>query len=191
ACKASEPGAIAAWAAKWIETLVKLTSLTVTPGLPVRIDRWIAQVTQFAQKKLSDPGRASAKCALADAQFVIARSHGFESWPKLVKHIEALVRGNSQASQFEAAADAIVAGDAATLERLLHENPELIRARSTREHRATLLHYISSNGVEGYRQITPKNAVKIAGILLKAGAQVDAEADVYGGGATTLGLVAT
>jgi ankyrin repeat protein len=191
ACKSGEPGAIGAWAAKWIETLVKLTGLTVTPGLPVRIDRWISQLAEFARTRLSGAGRGSGNCSLADAQFVIARSHGFESWPKLAKHVEALARRSFPASQFEAAADAIVAGDAATLERLLRENPELIRARSTREHRATLLHYISANGVEGYRQITPKNAVKIAELLLKAGGEVDAEADVYGGGVTTLGLVAT
>ena len=94
-------------------------------------------------------------------------------------------------SNFEAAADAIVSGDVAALERLLHDDPELVRARSTREHRATLLHYVSANGVEGWRQMTPKNAVEIATLLLDAGAEVDAEADVYGGGATTLGLVAT
>jgi ankyrin repeat protein len=67
----------------------------------------------------------------------------------------------------------------------------LIRARSAREHRCTLLHYVSANGVEGYRQVTPKNAVRIAEILLDAGAAVDAEADMYGGRCTTLGLVAT
>jgi ankyrin repeat protein len=191
ACKSGAPGAIGAWAAKWIETLVRLAGLTITPGVPVRIDRWADQLTEFARSKLSGSGRGSAKCALTDAQFVIARSHGFESWPKFAKHIEALARRSSPASQFEAAADAVIAGDVASLHRLLRENPELIRARSTREHNATLLHYISANGVEGYRQITPKNAVKIAKILLKAGAEVDAEADVYGGGATTLGLVAT
>src|SRR5262249_55131647 len=60
-----------------------------------------------------------------------------------------------------------------------------------REHRSTLLHYVSANGVEGYRQKTPKNIVQIAESLLKAGAEIDAEADVYGGGATTLGLTAT
>jgi ankyrin repeat protein len=70
-------------------------------------------------------------------------------------------------------------------------NPDLVRTRSTREHRATLLHYCSANGVEGYRQKTPKNIVEIAEILLRAGADKNAEADVYGGGATTLGLVAT
>jgi ankyrin repeat protein len=50
---------------------------------------------------------------------------------------------------------------------------------------------VSANGVEGYRQKTPKNVVEITKFLLDAGAEVDAEADVYGGGATTLGLVGT
>jgi ankyrin repeat protein len=53
------------------------------------------------------------------------------------------------------------------------------------------LHYVSANGVESYRQRSPKNALEIARVLLEAGAEVDAEADVYGGGSTTLGLVAT
>jgi ankyrin repeat protein len=53
--------------------------------------------------------------------------------------------------------------------------------------------------VEGYHQKTPKNAPKVAEVLLKAGAEVDADLD-YGpmrkryperSGSTTLGLVAT
>ena len=94
-------------------------------------------------------------------------------------------------SRFEAAADAIVSGDIGTLERLLREEPGLIHARSQREHRATLLHYVSANGVEGYRQKTPQNIVEITQILLRAGAEIDATATVYGGGCTTLGLAAT
>ena len=93
--------------------------------------------------------------------------------------------------EFEVAADAVVEGDAVALVSLLSANPELVRARSARKHRATLLHYVSANGVEDERQKTPGNIVAIAEMLLKAGAAVDAEADVYGGGATTLGLVAT
>jgi ankyrin repeat protein len=130
------------------------------------------------------------RVTLADAQLVIAREHAFESWPKFAKHIEALARENSPVSQFELAADAIVYGDEATLERLLRENPELIRERSTRIHRATLLHYVGANGFEDYRQKTPKNAVEVAEVLLSAGAEVDAVADTYGK-ATALSLVAS
>ncbi len=189
ACKSNEADAIGVWAAKWIDTLVRLAGLTITPQLPAHVETWANQVAEFARRKIA-PSKG-AEPALADAQFVIARSHGFESWPKFAKHLEAITRKGSPVSRFEAAADAIVKGDIATLERLLREEPQLIRARSTREHRATLLHYISANGIEGYRQKTPQNAVEIAELLLRAGAEVDAEADVYGGGATTLGLVAT
>ena len=94
-------------------------------------------------------------------------------------------------ARFEAAADAIVSGDIETLRRLLREEPELIRERSSREHGATLLHYVSANGVEDDRQKTPQNIVEITETLLGAGVEVDATANVYGGGCTTLGLAAT
>ncbi len=132
----------------------------------------------------------NAKVALADAQLVIAREYAFESWPKFAKHIEELARANSSVSRFESAVEAIIAGDVAALKRLLRENPQLIRERSTRVHQSTLLHYVGTNGVEDYRQKTPKNAVAVLKILLKAGAEVDAVANLYGG-TTTLGLVAT
>jgi ankyrin repeat protein len=140
--------------------------------------------------KLSEAEIRNAKFTLADAQLVIAREHGFESWPKFAKHIEARTRANSSVSQFELAADAVVNGDVAALQRLLRENPELIRERSTREHQATLLHYVSANGVEDFRQKTPKNALEVVRILLRAGAEVEAVAECYGG-SKTLDLVAT
>ena len=184
ACKSDDPQVVRAWAARWVESLAKLSSLAITAEMPVRVDRWVDQVDEFARRRMSADG------GLSDAQFVIARAHGFESWPRFAKHLEGLARA-SHVSNFEAAADAIVMGDLAALKRLLKEDAELVRARSNREHRATLLHYVSANGVEGYRQRTPQNIVEIAKLILDAGAEVDAEADVYGGGATTLGLVAT
>jgi ankyrin repeat protein len=101
------------------------------------------------------------------------------------------VRSHSPVAAFEAAADALVNGDLATLEKLLKENPRLTRARSTREHRSTLLHYVSANGIEDFRQKTPKNIVEIARLLLKAGSDANAESDAYGGRSTALGLTAT
>ena len=140
--------------------------------------------------KMSEAEIRNAKFALADAQLVIAREHGFQSWPKFSQHVEARTRANSSVSQFELAADAVVNGDVATLQRLLRENPGLIRERSTREHQATLLHYVSANGVEDFRQKTPKNAPEVARILLRAGAEVEAVAECFGG-SKTLDLVAT
>jgi hypothetical protein len=190
ACKSDDTEAIRKWAADWVQGLVKATSLTVTNHLPVSIPRWIDMVAEFAQRHLS-AGDPAARCSVSGAQYVIARSHGFENWLKFSETLEAVKNPHSAVSQFEAAADAIVTGDIHTLERLLLENPKLARARSAREHRATLLHYVGANGVEGYRQKTPKNIVAIAELLLASGADVNAEADVYGGGATPLALVAT
>src|SRR6185369_3119435 len=151
--------------------------------------RWTEQVESFAQRTLLN--QDGLQCRLADAHLVIARSHGFASWPKFSKHVDELSRRSSLVAKFETAADAICNGDVKTLKRLLAQEPQLIHSRSTREHKATLLHYVSANGVEGYRQKTPRNIVEITKVLLNSGADVNAEADVYGGGATTLGLVAT
>jgi hypothetical protein len=132
----------------------------------------------------------SDEFVLADAQLTIAREHGFESWPKFALHVKELTRLCSPISNFEAAADAIVAGDVVKLTALVTEHSDLVRARSTRTHQATLLHYVGANGVENYRQKSPPNAVGVATFLLKAGAEVDAVAPIYGQD-TALGLVAT
>ena len=188
AFKSGNQKAIGKWAEKWIKALARVYSHHVEPSrLKASIDRTIDRVEEFATRKLG----SQAATRLSDAQFVIASSHGFETWAKFVKHIKSLSNKTSTVARFEAAADAIVTGDLKTLSQLLRKDPKLAQVRSTREHNATLLHYVSANGVEGYRQKTPKNAVKIAQALLDAGAEVDAEADVYGGGATTLGLVGT
>src|SRR5262245_33735287 len=152
------------------------------------------------RNKVTEADIQRAGFTVSDAQAVVAGWHGFESWSKLATHVAALARKNSRVLQFESAVEAIITGDAVTLKTLLRQNPALIRARSTREHHATLLHYVSANGVEGYRQKTPKNAVKIARILLDAGAEVDADFEYRAPkgrryperrGSTTLGLVAT
>ena len=140
--------------------------------------------------RLSDAKIQSGRFTLADAQRVIAREDHFASWPKFAKHLQDLRRTASTVSKFEAAVEAVIKGDLPTLKRLLREHPKLIRERSTRQHRATLLIYVGANGVEGYRQKTPKNAVKIAETLLDAGAEIDAVGKMYRG-TTTLGLVAT
>jgi ankyrin repeat protein len=142
-----------------------------------------------------------ASLSVTDARRVVAGEEDFESWADLVRHLAAIASPDSPVRQFESAVDAVITGNVATLERLLRDQPDLGRARSTRKHGATLLHYVAANGIESYRQKTPKNAVTIAKLLLAAGAEVDADL-AYGtgqmrkrypkrAGSTTLGLVAT
>jgi len=126
----------------------------------------------------------------ADARTIITTEHCFSSWNEFVAFTDAVADTTSGLAQFETAVDAVVAGNISVLEVLLRANPELVRARSARTHRATLLHYVGANGVEGFRQRTPANAASVVQLLLDAGADVNATADMYGG-ADTLGLVAT
>jgi ankyrin repeat protein len=119
----------------------------------------------------------------------VARWYGFESWQTLAEYVEAVTQADSPVFEFESAVEAVISGDLAALESPLKKNPELVRARSIRKHRATLLHYVAANGVEDYRQKSPKNAARVAEKLLRAGAEVDATASMYGGQATTMNML--
>src|SRR5215470_15334439 len=131
ACKSTNAGAIRAWAAGWAENIARLQGLEITPELQRQIG-FEAERMERRWDKFKEQNERAARCRLTDAQFFVARGHGFASWSKFARHLEALARANSPVSNFERAVDAIVSGDRATLETLLAENPELVRARSTR-----------------------------------------------------------
>jgi hypothetical protein len=182
ACKSGDEQAVRDWAARWSANLATLYGPDMAPD--------VEHLAEGMARRWSLLGRAS-RCALADAQWFVARECGFASWPRFAQHVTALESEDSAVSDFEAAADAIAGGDTATLAALLRKRPELPGERSMREHRSTLLHYVSANGIEQYRQRTPANIVEVTRLLLQAGADVNAESDAYGGGSTALGLVAT
>lgn len=78
-------------------------------------------------EKLSEPGFEITKFALADAQLVIAREHGFESWPKFTKRIEVInsqlaAQANPVAAFIEAA---IWHGTLDAAEAILAAHPEI------------------------------------------------------------------
>src|SRR5215207_573284 len=138
--------------------------------------RFLNPAIPWLPKRLSDEEVRSEAFDLSDAELTIARAYDFESWARLSEHVVAVTAEDSAVGRFESAVDAVVQGDLATLESLVRAHPDLVQARSTRVthfdpavHRATLLHYVAANGVEGYRQKTPSNAVAIARMLLEAG----------------------
>jgi hypothetical protein len=185
--------AVRAWAVRWLEgtrwfrDAKRSNAVIVGQRRPVDMRaEWIESRWQELRKK-----KGAAPPLLADAQFFLAREHGFLSWPKFAEQVRALENAQSPVTNFEEAAEAIVSGEERALATLLREDPTLVKARSLREHRSTLLHYCSANGVEAFRQRTPENIVAIAQMLLDAGAEVNAESDAYGGGSTTLMLTAT
>ena len=117
-------------------------------------------------KKTADPpaygsGGLAPDYSASGARSIIARNYHFESWDQFAQRAEERKRPDSPVAKFEAAADAIVEGDAATLTGLLNENPELIRARSMRKNHAALPHYVGANGIEDFRQKTAANIARL------------------------------
>lgn len=107
--------------------------------------------------KLSEPGFDVTKFALADAQLVIAREHGFESWPKFVQRIEvinseAAAVANPVAAFIEAA---IWHGTLEAAEAILAAHPEIAHASI---HVAAILG--DDAAVRSFIADDPRNATK-------------------------------
>jgi hypothetical protein len=84
--------------------------------------------------RLADPARTE-DVTLAEAQFVLAREYGFESWVKLVHHVEA-IQSSGHLEQYEKLAMDFVAayrGDADALQRLNDLFPRSLTLDQLRE----------------------------------------------------------
>lgn len=126
-----------------------------------------------------------ANLTLADMQQTIASEYGFRNW----QEVSAL--SVSYDPNFESALNFLLAGNISELHQLLTKFPDLVNERSHYGHRATLLHYAGSNGVEFWRQQVPMNLREVTEVLLKAGADKEAKMNVYGGEFNTLQLLGT
>lgn len=127
----------------------------------------------------------AAKLDSLDFLLAVSREMGFKDWE------DALTAESRPNEEFESLVDAALDGDLESVERTLQLNPSLITKRSHWKHRSTALHYMAANGVETYRQRVPSNAVEIIESLLRFGAEVNANAEMYGGNQRVLGLLKT
>lgn len=157
--------------------------------------RFLDEKIKWRPKFIPDSEIRDAALSIEDARLTIARYYDFLDWPSLAAHVEAVSKPGA-VFEFESAIEAVINGDLAALKEALRRDPAIIRARSSRVccfdppvHRATLLHYVAANGVEGYRQRTPLEAVEITRTLLQAGAEPDALADMYGADCTTMSML--
>lgn len=157
--------------------------------------RFLDEKVKWRPRSISDSEIRDATLSLDDARLAIGRYYDFFDWNALAAYVGAVSR-EGPVFEFESAVEAVVDGDLAALEWALRQDPALIHARSGRVccfdppvHRATLLHYVAANGVEACRQKTPPNAVAIARVLLEAGAEPDALADMYGAACTTMSML--
>ncbi|MGE3275023.1 MAG: hypothetical protein AB7O67_07910 [Vicinamibacterales bacterium] len=140
------------------------------PGADVELARW-------------HPDPARAPRTREAARLTVARAHGFDTWQAVAALGEAPL-----SPAFEAAVDALVAGHAEALQRLLIEYPALAARRSPYGHGATLLHYLTGTGVELYRQAVPLNAPALVRLLIGHGADARAVAHCDGRPSTALAL---
>src|SRR5687768_4114148 len=104
ACRSRDPGAVRAWATDWLDTLVRLHGAVMTPFVRHSYDRAIEQIEAEVRNNVATGGDG-ASCTLVDAQRLIARAHGFASWPKFAKHVQGITTHAPAIREFETAAD--------------------------------------------------------------------------------------
>lgn len=110
-----------------------------------------------------------------DARVCLAREYGYGNW-------EEVNQSNRPFSDaFEKALKAFLDGELQALETILSSETSLTQTTSPFAHRATLLHYAASNGVEIWRQKVPENLAKGVRLLLDYGANPESKMEVYGG----------
>jgi hypothetical protein len=144
----------------------------------VQLSNWLPDCVGLDEehilKRRIDPG---------DALLTVAREHGFNSWRAVQD-----VSDRKLVVSFEHAVDALLAGEEEALRQMIKDEPHLVRWRSGYGHRATLLHYLTANGVETWRQVVPENAPELASLLIREGADPSATASMYGGAWDPLAL---
>jgi hypothetical protein len=111
-----------------------------------------------------------------DGKITIAREYGFKDWDE----VESIQDRRSDVD-FETAVNTMLSGNLSSLKHRIRETPDLPNARSQYGHKAQLLHYACTNGVESYRQVVPLNVAEIVDFLIASGADHGSKANIYGG----------
>ncbi len=114
----------------------------------------------------------------------VAHQYGFAGWQAVEE-----LKETPYYVPFEMAVNSLLNGQQTILQELIAGEADLLSRRSNYGHRATLLHYVASNGVELWRQKVPSNLVEMTAWLLEKGADRQATMKVYGGEFATLPLL--
>ena len=109
-------------------------------------------------KNQSEEEIAASPFALADAQLVIAREHGFASWATLQSHVRTLEAASTTAEVVAALRDAAGGGDLARLNALLDVHPELINERGGEGVRTALHQAVFGNSEAAVKLLLERGA---------------------------------
>ena len=167
---------------------LNLLSLKMLEGLKLKEDSIYTQINNYNPNYLghSTSSLKEKEWNLDQCQLTISNEYGFKSWND-VKNLNNLKYN----IPFEECVGAIIHGSLNLLKLRLEANPSLVFYQSQYGHKATLLHYTASNGIELWRQQVPQNLADITKLLLDFGADRDAKMSVYGGKFTTIELLTT
>ena len=125
AAKSEESNAVHDRCGEWLDEIVRLSGPDLTDFVRGSYERSIGEVKKAAREASTKEGEDGPGFALADAQFLIARAHSFESWNAFAAHVDLASRETPDGAEFEVAADAVVGGNLPKLKSLLRRNPAL------------------------------------------------------------------
>jgi hypothetical protein len=142
------------------------------------------RIREFLPKfsKLPDAAIFDTSLKLTDAQLMIAREYGFQSWARLRQHLEKPA-DRTLPLEFGQAVALIDAGDTEGLRVLLKKHPTLTQQHVTFEgtnyfRNPTLLEFTAENPIRN--GTLPANIVEVAEILIAAGAPLPAIHETLG-----------
>lgn len=119
-----------------------------------------------------------------DCYECVALQYGYKSWDNFIGSEEL-----KYSEPFERALHYLLHGQISELSQVIDDHPDVINMTSPFGHKAQLLNYTASNGVELWRQQVPKNLPEVISLLIEKGANVRAQMKVYGGEFDTLSLL--
>jgi len=167
---------------------LNLLSIKMFEGLWQKEECLYTQINNYNPDFLGHPASSlkDKEFSLEECKHTTSNEYGFKSWEE-VKQLEK----TKYNIEFEQCVDAIISGNLDFLKMRLEAKPSLINDQSQYGHKATLLHYIASNGVELWRQQVPHNLAEISKLLVHFGADKEAKMNVYDGQFTTMELLTT
>lgn len=171
-----------------IKTHLESLSLKMLEGLVAHKECIFQEINNYHPSHLGTPINQLKKRSwdLSDSNHAIANEFGFTSWEEVLE-----LETTEYNMPFENCVQAILKGDLLKMVKILDEFPQLVNSFSQYGHRASLLHYCASNGIELWRQQVPSNINKVVYLLKERGASIDVKMDVYGGKFTPFELAST
>jgi hypothetical protein len=149
-------------------------------------DYLLAEISNYHPLQLGEPiaELKKANLDLTDCHWTIACEYGYKSWEDVLD-----LRKTEYNRPFEEAIDQLLDGNINELKNIIQSHPNVLTTSSQHGHKATLLHYTASNGVELWRQQVPMNLPEITTYLLSMGVSKWKLMNVYGSQYDTMTLL--